>query len=200
MSTPRKRLPPAERREVIERAATAVFAQKGYYGASIDEIARRSGVTPPVVYDHFASKQQLYESLIERHYSELRAIWFEWTSNVEPVAVWLPLAFDAWFAYIETHRFAGRMLFHDTTGDARIAAMHRRVQNRSRAALLPLLAQQTGNEDLELAWETLRAVLQGLAAWWYEHKSVPRERIVAAAMNAIWIGFERVLDGERWQP
>jgi hypothetical protein len=29
---------------------------------------------------------------------------------------------------------------------------------------------------------------------------VPRDQIVAAAMNALWIGFERVLDGERWTP
>jgi hypothetical protein len=44
----------------------------------------------------------------------------------------------------------------------------------------------------------LRAVLQGLALWWYDHPHVPREQIVTTAMNAIWIGFERVLQGEEW--
>ena len=53
----------ASRREVIEQAATEVFAERGYLGASIDEIARRSGVSAPVVYDHFDSKIDLYRRL-----------------------------------------------------------------------------------------------------------------------------------------
>jgi hypothetical protein len=31
-----------------------------------------------------------------------------------------------------------------------------------------------------------------------EHQHVPRERIVATAMNALWIGYEQVLAGELW--
>ena len=46
-------------------------------GASIDEIARRSGVSPPVVYDHFASKQDLYMRLLERTRDELLEMWRE---------------------------------------------------------------------------------------------------------------------------
>jgi len=54
------------------------------------------------------------------------------------------------------------------------------------------IAGSTASESLELAWEVMRSVLQGLALWWYDHQAVPRERIVASAMNAVWIGFERV--------
>jgi hypothetical protein len=43
-----------------------------------------------------------------------------------------------------------------------------------------------------------RAVLQGLALWWYEHQHVPRAQILATAMNALWIGLERLQQGERW--
>jgi hypothetical protein len=43
-------------------------------------------------------------------------------------------------------------------------------------------------------------VLQGLAIWWSENPQVPRERVVATAMNSLWIGFERVFEGEGWQP
>ena len=74
---PRKRMSAATRRASIEAAATDVFAERGYRGASIDEIARRSGVTPPVLYDHFASKQDLYRQLLERHFADLRRIWRE---------------------------------------------------------------------------------------------------------------------------
>ena len=51
-----------------------------------------------------------------------------------------------------------------------------------------------------MAWEVTRAVLQGLALWWYEHQHVPREQVLATAMNALWIGLERVQAGETWRP
>jgi AcrR family transcriptional regulator len=195
-----------DRREVVERAATEVFAERGYRGASMEEIARRSGVTVPVVYDHFASKDDLHRRLIERHYAELREIWFRHAAGDTPLAERVPRAIEAWFAYVEAHPFAGRMLFRNTTGDPRIEAMHREIQRESRAALLPLGAEagaaaQVDLEDaaaVEMAWEAMRAVLQGLALWWYDHPDVPRERVVASAMNAIWLGFERFLGGEAW--
>ena len=49
-----------------------------------------------------------------------------------------------------------------------------------------------------MAAEVMRAGLTGLAIWWIDHPEVPRERIVETAINAIWIGFERVRSGERW--
>jgi AcrR family transcriptional regulator len=197
-----------QRREVIERAAADVFAERGYHGASMDEIARRSGVSAPVVYDHFASKRALHVALLERHYAELRDVWREHLAGGDPVAQRMPRAFDAWFAYVETHPYAARMLFRDTTGDPEIAALHAEVQARSRAAALPFLAREPGAENIagadaeamEMAWEVFRAVLQGLALWWNEHPDVPREQVVATAMNALWLGFERVGRGERWAP
>ena len=96
MST-RQRLSAAERREVIELAATEVFAERGYHAASMEEIARRSGVSVPVVYDHFASKQELHRRLLERHFAELRALWAA-RIDAEPSEGQLADAIDAWFA------------------------------------------------------------------------------------------------------
>jgi AcrR family transcriptional regulator len=204
----RKRLPAARRREVIEDAASGVFAERGFHGAAVGEIARRAGVTVPVLYDHFRSKQDLYQQLIERHYAALRSIWFAHASSGQPLSIWLGPAVGEWFAYVEAHPFAGRMLFRDTTGDPALEAVHRGIQDGSRGQLLPLLAAEAarGGVDLgdrlglELAWETIRAVLQGLALWWYEHPDVPRARIVSTAMNAMWIGLERHLAGDSWPP
>src|SRR5215510_4025261 len=80
----RKRLTAVERRAVIAAAATEVFAERGYHGASIEEIAKRSEVTPPVVYDHFASKQDLYRSLLEAHFADLRQIWRQHFPGEDP--------------------------------------------------------------------------------------------------------------------
>jgi len=206
---PRRRLTAAQRRETIVGAATDVFAERGYRGASIDEIARRAGVTPPVVYDHFESKQALYRTLLEQHFAGLRGIWAEHFGGDAPPAERVARSFDAWFAYVEQHPFAGRMLFRDTTGDPELAAMHEEVAAVSRAAVMPLVAGEAGVFDLsaagaeailEMLWQVLRGVLQGLAIWWAEHPSVPRQQVVAVAVNTLWIGLERVQQGEGWQP
>ena len=205
MST-RKRLTREERRAVIVQAATELFAEHGYAGASIDAIARRSGVSVPVVYDHFDSKQALHIHLLESHYADLREVWAATLAGDDPAEVRIPRAFDAWFAYIETHPYAARMLFADTTGDAEIRAFHRAVQVESRKLAIPFLAREPGaarlaGEDaqsMEMAWEVFRAVLQGLALWWQENPDVPRERLVTTAMNALWLGFDRVRRGETW--
>lgn len=207
-STPRKRLSRQARRELIEEAGSELFAQRGYAGTSIDEIARRAGVTAPVLYDHFASKLQLHRRLLERHYGELRALWRDQLAGEDSAEERIPRAIEAWFAYVEEHPYAWRMLFRDTTGEPDVQAAHNDVIAQSRAAITPLFLAQPGvdqligadSDALDIAWEVLRAVLQGLALWWYEHQQVPRAQVVTTAMNALWIGFERLQQGESWQP
>jgi len=196
----------AARREVIERAATEVFAEHGYQGASMDEIARRSGVTPPVVYDHFASKLDLHKRLLERTRDELLEMWRHELQVDEPAEARIPRALDAWARYVESHPYAARMYFQEPSGDPAARAVHEEVRAPARAALAAILAREPGAEniaggedyELEMAAEVMRAGLTGLAIWWTEHPEVPRERIVETAVNAIWIGFERVRRGERW--
>jgi len=194
---------------VIERAALDVFAERGYHRASIEEIARRSGVTPPVVYDHFASKLALHKRLLERTRDELLAMWRDNLSGDGPAEQRIPRALGAWASYVQEHPYAPRMFFHETTGDPQIQAIHREVQDQARAALGAVLGREPGAERiagsadrlaLEMAAEVIRAGLTGLAIWWSEHPDVPRERIVATAVNTIWIGFERVRRGEAWSP
>ncbi|HEY1574147.1 MAG TPA: TetR/AcrR family transcriptional regulator [Pseudonocardiaceae bacterium] len=200
----RTRLPAAQRRAVIERAATEVFAERGYHGAGMDEIAARSGISVPVLYDHFPSKQRLHRQLLEAHFADLRAIWRNRLTAEQPPGGQVADAFDAWFGYVETHPYAWRMLFRDTTGDPTVAQLHREVAEASRAAMLPLFARQLptalANDEhaVAMAWEVVRAALQGLALWWSEQPGVPRERVVAMAMNLLWIGFERLQRGATW--
>ena len=64
-TTPKRRLTAEERRTGILDAALAVFSQRGYHESSIDEIAGEAGVSKALIYEHFASKQELYAELIE---------------------------------------------------------------------------------------------------------------------------------------
>src|SRR2546430_6494223 len=93
---PRKRLSAEARRELIEQAASEVFAERGYHGASIDEIAGRSGVSAPVVYDHFASKQDLYKRLLERHQRDLLDLWRVQLAGDDPPERRIRRALRAW--------------------------------------------------------------------------------------------------------
>jgi AcrR family transcriptional regulator len=197
------------RREVIEQAALEVFAERGYHAASIEAIARRSGVTPPVIYDHFACKLDLHKRLLERTRDELLAMWSEQLAAPEPAEDRIPRALDAWARYVQAHPYAPRMFFDETTGDPEIQAIHRQVQAQARVGLGAILGREPGAEHiagsadeqaLEMATEVIRAGLTGLAIWWSEHPHVPRERIVATAVNAVWIGFERARRGETWPP
>jgi len=59
-----KRLKAAERRASILAVAKILFADKGYHGVSVDEIAHRLGVSPAVLYRHFPSKEALYQAVV----------------------------------------------------------------------------------------------------------------------------------------
>ncbi len=61
-----KRLKASERRATILAVAKVLFADKGYHGVSVDDIARRLGVSPAILYRHFPSKEALYEAVLSR--------------------------------------------------------------------------------------------------------------------------------------
>jgi len=194
------------RREVIERAAAEVFAERGYHGASIDEICRRSGVTAPVLYDHFESKLALHRRLLERTRDELLELWRTHLAGDEPAEERIPRAIDAWAAYVQEHPYAPRMFFTETTGDPEVEAIHRQVQMQATAALGAIVGREAAQAPAaaglpaEMAAEIMRSGLAGLAIWWSDHPEVAREEIVATALDVLWVGLERVRQGERWNP
>jgi AcrR family transcriptional regulator len=59
-------------REAILKAAIEVFARKGYAAASIREICQTAGLTKPVLYYHFQSKEHLYQELMIDSFSYYR--------------------------------------------------------------------------------------------------------------------------------
>src|SRR5690625_1704509 len=63
MST--SRMPRAQRRTQLLELATSVFTQKGFQATSMDDIAAAAGVTKPVLYQHFDSKETLYVEVID---------------------------------------------------------------------------------------------------------------------------------------
>ncbi len=82
----RTRLPAAERRETILRAATAVFAEAGYRAAKVSDVAARVGVTEPVIFQNFGSKAALFTAVVERAAAEARDSLDELAASPGPVS------------------------------------------------------------------------------------------------------------------
>ncbi len=60
-----------ERRHQLIGIARSLFAERGYDGTSIEEIAQRANVSKPVVYEHFGGKEGLYAVVVDREMSAL---------------------------------------------------------------------------------------------------------------------------------
>ncbi len=68
---PPKHEPPDVRRAQILEAAAAVWAEKGYHAARVDDIADRAGLSKGAVYHHFESKLDIFTAVAEKMMTEL---------------------------------------------------------------------------------------------------------------------------------
>lgn len=71
MAKKKQRLTAAERRAQLIEVGRAVFAEHGYNGGSVEEIARVAGVSKPIVYEHFGGKEGLYAVIVDREMDAL---------------------------------------------------------------------------------------------------------------------------------
>jgi AcrR family transcriptional regulator len=182
----RRRLPSAERRVLIEEVAGRLFGDRGYAGTRLDEIAAAANVTKPILYRHFDSKKALYLALLKKHVEQLPRF-VDTGAPDEPLVERLPAILEGWFAYVEAHPYAWKMIFRDTTGDEDVQAFRLAAQARARAVLVDILRAEPelSRPQLEPAAELIRTGLAGLALWWIDHPEVPRPVLVELATRAI---------------
>src|SRR3954470_9354429 len=98
----RVRDPERTRAEIIE-VATQEFADQGYAGARVDEIAARTRTTKRMIYYYFGGKEQLFVEVLEQAYAAIRRA--EQTIDVdhlEPTAAIRRLA-ELTFDHHEAH-------------------------------------------------------------------------------------------------
>ena len=207
--TTRRRLSAADRRSAILAAALEVFSERGFYGASLEDVAARGGVSKALIYEHFDSKRELERALLEMHVHELLGRVTAAIASASTEEERLRAGVDSFLAFVEERPVAWRLLFRNV-GDPDIAeAFAQLLQEVSGtiAALMVATAPKRFREaepDFEQATEMmaqqLTGAVQSLANWWDDHRAVPRERVLEMAMDFAWVGLERLGSGERWRP
>jgi AcrR family transcriptional regulator len=99
---PRRRVGRAERERQILDAAVAVFGERGYQNASMDQVAERVGVTKPVLYTHFGSKEGLLLACIARARAELLDVTSAAATSASTPEEMLRRGTLAFFDYLES--------------------------------------------------------------------------------------------------
>ncbi len=203
----RRRLTAEARRAAILDSARAVFSAHGYHSASIDDIAREAGVSKALIYEHFASKQELYANLLESHASELSDRLAAAVAGVDGSEQRLETGLDAFFRFVEERREAWRILFREAA-DPEVVAVLDRVLAQVTTLVAAMIAAEPGvqtqgeseserDEGIRLLAQMLVGAIQSVANWWADHREVPRERLVESAMEFTWLGLDRLSRGER---
>jgi AcrR family transcriptional regulator len=91
------RLPAAERKKAVLECACGIFSTGSYRGTTTAEIARRAGVTEPVLYRHFASKRDLYLAVLEESWGRLQKLWNAAVDAESDPRLWVSAMGQAYF-------------------------------------------------------------------------------------------------------
>ncbi|MEU0359569.1 TetR/AcrR family transcriptional regulator [Streptomyces cyaneofuscatus] len=171
-----KGIPRARREEQILAAAMDEFGRHGHASASMAAIAGRVGVTKPMLYTYFGSKDGLYLACLDRVAPRLVTAIEEAMAGERPAAETPHRVLSAVFGVLEEQRGAWFVLY-DTTlkpgTDLHAAAhRHRRTIDDLAASGTADLLRGHGNED-PLDADALKHVWTGtvgaLVGWWTSH-------------------------------
>lgn len=155
-----QRLSAPARREQILDVALDVFANAGFHGASMNDIAEAAGVTKPVLYQHFDSKRDLYQALIEEVGSRLRTNIDKATAEATDGKSQTELGFRAYFRWVADDHDGFRLLFGSgSRRDDEFNDAIRMITAESARAVAPLIAVDIDESHRE----TLAHAIVGLA-------------------------------------
>ena len=150
------RLPAPARREQILDVSVQVFARRGFHSTSMNDVADAAGVTKPVLYQHFDSKQDLYLALIDEAGNRLRTAISKAVAGATNGKQQTELGFKAYFRWVSDDHDAFLLLFGSRASrDEESTKAIRRITAEAAQAIAPLIAA-----DIEL--EHQRILAQGL--------------------------------------
>lgn len=195
------RVPRAVRERQIVALAEELFAEEGFAGASMDELARRAGISKPVIYTLMGSKEQLFQRCVEQHSEQLAAQIAAAAASARSPEAQLRAAALAFFRFVSAHRREWEALTWESTPFAATAAAMRRRQTEVVSMLLAHAAGRLGAPldpiRVEAIAHTLNGGIEALARWWRDHEEVSPEVIAEWAVELFLPGLERIVDSNR---
>ncbi|MCU1496427.1 MAG: putative TetR family transcriptional regulator [Acidimicrobiales bacterium] len=145
---PTLRLPAAERRRQLLEVALHAFAEHGFHGTSMNDVAEAAGVTKPVLYQHFASKKALYRELVDDLGSGLEQAIVAAVAQAEGPRRQVEAGFRAYFRWATSQGAAFTVLFADRNRvDRELAAAVAKVESMMADRIASLILVEGLTED-----------------------------------------------------
>jgi len=191
---------PQRRQQLIE-VARGLFAEKGFEGTSIEEVAQRAGVSKPIVYEHFGGKEGLYAVVVDREMATLLEMVTDSLSQnrslyrIQQVAL-------ALLTYMEERTDGFRILVRgDSVGTEETVGTedtrYGSLLNDAISQVEHILAGDFERRGFDPALAPLYAqALVGMvsvtAQWWLDVRQPPKEVVAAHLVNLCWNGLTRL--------
>ena len=190
--------------------ASALFAEHGFGGVSMDDIAKASGITKPMLYAYFDSKEGLFAACAQEAGGELRDQLREVSERRDlPPDQRLWEGIQRLFAFVEENHDSWLLLYPDgalASGSIASGAVAARDET---AELLTQLFKRTAQEQglsdqalahIEAIAHTFTSATISAASRWAAHEDEPRDVAALRLMNLLWMGCGALLEGRLWVP
>ena len=156
------RLPAEERRDQLLDVALEVFANAGFHGASMNDVAEAAGVTKPVLYQHFDSKNDLFAALLDEVGRRMRTAIDKATADAVDGKDATIRGFRAYFRWVAADLDGFRLLFGGAARhDAAFAEQVRAITSDAATAIAPLIAADVDDDTRRLIAHGLVGLAEG---------------------------------------
>ena len=178
---------PERERQMLDVAGHA-FAARGFHAVSMDEIAEQAGISKPMLYHYFDSKQGLYVAYVRQAGSTLLAAMREAADVDDPPAERLWAGTLAFLGYVDDHRAGWALLYQEATSQGGpLAAEVAQMRGQIASMLNRLFASADRGSEAQESCEALAHAFVGagesVANWWLKHPEEPRERVAQLLMR-----------------
>jgi len=182
-----------QRREQLIVVAKALFAEKGFEGTSVEEIAARADVSKPVVYEHFGGKEGIYAVIVDREVESLLGLLSGALASKAHPRQLVERAALALLGYIEESPDGFRILVRDSPV-AQAGGTFSSLLGDVAAQVEVLLGDQFSRRGLNpLVAPFYAQMLVGQVALagqhWAEVREPPKKVIAAHLVNLAWNGL-----------
>ncbi len=191
--SPRNRMTGPQRRQQLIEVGRRLFAEKGFEGTTVEEIAAAAGVSKPVLYEHFGGKEGLYAVVVDR---EIQALLGQMTAALQPgghARALLEAAAMALLDYIENSTDGFRILVRDSPPGQSTGSFASLISDIA-SQVEHILAAEFKRRRLDPKTAPLYAqMLVGMVAipggWWLDSRKMKKEDVAAHLVNLAWNGL-----------